>query len=64
MKCSHHPISDVVAMATARLHTILQIRSSQDPQELGYLFYSINKALNTAIDGECDWPPLNCGSHP
>lgn len=38
-------------MATARLHTILQIRTLQDPQELGYLFFSINKALNTAIEG-------------
>lgn len=52
MKCSHHPNPDVVAMATARLHTILQIRTSQDPHELGYLFFSINKALNTAIEGE------------
>lgn len=40
-------------MATARLHTILQIRTSQDPHELGYLFFSINKALNAAIDGKC-----------
>lgn len=52
MKCSHHPNPDVVAMATARLHTILQIRTSQDPHELGYLFFSINKALNTAIEGQ------------
>lgn len=51
MKCSHHPNPDIVAMATARLHTILQIRTLQDPQELGYLFFSINKALNTAIEG-------------
>lgn len=51
MKCSHHPNPDIVAMATAKLHTILQIRITQDPQELGYLFFSINKALNTAIEG-------------
>lgn len=52
MKCSHHPNPEIVAMATARLHTILQIRTSQDPQELSYLMYSINKALSTAIEGE------------
>lgn len=52
IKCSHHPNSDVVAMATAKLHSLLQSRASQDPKELGYLLFSINKALNSAIDGK------------
>lgn len=51
MKCSHHPNPEIVAMATARLHTILQNRTSQDPQELSYLMYSISKALTAAIEG-------------
>lgn len=50
LKCSHNPDPDIVAMATAKLHGILQTRNSQDPQEIGYLIYSINKALVGAID--------------
>lgn len=52
MKCSRHPNPEIVAMATARLHTVLQVRGSEDLPELGYLMFSINKALNTAIEGE------------
>lgn len=51
MKCSHHPNPDIVAMATAKLHTVLQVRASEDLHELGYLMFSINKALNAAIEG-------------
>lgn len=51
MKCSCHPNPEIVAMATAKLHTVLQIRATEDLQEFGYLMYSINKALNTAIEG-------------
>lgn len=54
LKCSHHPNSDIVAMATAKLHGLLQNRNAPDPQELGYLIYSINKALTTAIEGKDD----------
>lgn len=52
LKCSHHPNPEIVAMATAKLHALLQSRTSQDPQELSYLIFSINKALNSAIEGE------------
>lgn len=52
MKCSHHPNPEIVAMATAKLHTVLQLRPTEDLHELGYLMFSINKALNTAIEGE------------
>lgn len=52
MKLSHHPKPAIVAMATAKLHTILQARSSEDLHELGYLMFSINKALNTAIESK------------
>lgn len=51
LKCSHHPNPDIVAMATAKLHDILQNRAAPEPKELGYLMFSINKALNTAIEG-------------
>lgn len=51
MKCSHHPNPEIVAMATAKLHTVLQVRATEDLKELGYLMFSINKALNTAIEG-------------
>lgn len=51
MKCSHHPNPDIVAMATAKLHTVLQLRASEDLHELGYLMFSINKALTAAIEG-------------
>lgn len=52
LKCSHHPNPDIVAMATAKLHDILQNRAAPEPKELGYLMFSINKALNTAIEGK------------
>lgn len=52
LKCSHHPNPEIVAMATAKLHALLQSRTTQDPQELSYLIFSINKALNTAIEGK------------
>lgn len=51
MKCSCHPNAEIVAMATAKLHTVLQLRSTEDLHELGYLMFSINKALMTAIEG-------------
>lgn len=52
LKCSHHPNPNIVAMATAKLHTVLQVRATEDLQELGYLMFSINKALNAAIESE------------
>ncbi|XP_031626139.1 neurobeachin-like protein 1 isoform X2 [Contarinia nasturtii] len=50
MKCSRHPNPEIVAMATARLHTVLQVRATEDLHELGYLLFSINKTLNAAIE--------------
>lgn len=52
MKCSRHPNPEIVAMATAKLHTVLQVRASEDLHELGYLMFSINKALNAAIESK------------
>lgn len=52
MKCSCHPNPEIVAMATAKLHTVLQLRPTEDLHELGYLMFSINKALNTAIESK------------
>lgn len=52
LKCSQHKNPTIVAMATAKLHTILQVRSSESSYELGYLMFSINKALNAAIEGK------------
>ncbi|XP_037907722.1 neurobeachin-like protein 1 isoform X2 [Hermetia illucens] len=50
LKCSHHPNPGIVAMATAKLHGILQTRNSEEPTEMAYLLYSINKALDSAIE--------------
>ncbi|KAM7358806.1 neurobeachin-like protein 1 isoform 2-T3 [Cochliomyia hominivorax] len=50
LKCSHHPNPGVVAMATAKLHAILQCRTTENPSELAYLLFSINKALDNAIE--------------
>lgn len=52
LKCSHHPNPGIVAMATAKLHGILQTRNSEEPTEMAYLLYSINKALDSAIEGD------------
>lgn len=54
MKCSRHPNPEIVAMATAKLHTVLQVRATEDLHELGYLMFSINKALNAAIESESE----------
>lgn len=53
LKCSQHPNPEIVAMATAKLHTVLQVRATEDLPELSYLMFSINKALNAAIEGTC-----------
>ncbi|XP_011184852.2 neurobeachin-like protein 1 isoform X2 [Zeugodacus cucurbitae] len=50
LKCSYHPNPGVVAMATAKLHAILQSRHTEDPSELAYLLFSINRALDNAIE--------------
>ncbi|XP_058062662.1 neurobeachin-like protein 1 isoform X2 [Anopheles bellator] len=50
LKCSHNVNSDIVAMATAKLHALLQNRINQDPAEIGYLMYSLNQAICKAID--------------
>ncbi|XP_049530577.1 neurobeachin-like protein 1 isoform X2 [Anopheles darlingi] len=50
LKCSHNANSDIVAMATAKLHALLQNRINQDPAEIGYLMYSLNQAISNAIE--------------
>uniref|UniRef100_A0AAG5CUG9 DUF4704 domain-containing protein n=1 Tax=Anopheles atroparvus TaxID=41427 RepID=A0AAG5CUG9_ANOAO len=52
LKCSHNANSEIVAMATAKLHALLQNRTSQDPTEIGYLMYSLNQAMCSAIEVE------------
>ncbi|KFB43538.1 AGAP003395-PA-like protein [Anopheles sinensis] len=50
LKCSHNANSEIVAMATAKLHALLQNRINQDPAEIGYLMYSLNQAMCSAIE--------------
>uniref|UniRef100_A0A182K234 DUF4704 domain-containing protein n=1 Tax=Anopheles christyi TaxID=43041 RepID=A0A182K234_9DIPT len=50
LKCSHSANSEIVAMATAKLHALLQNRINQDPAEIGYLMYSLNQAMCNAIE--------------
>nr|XP_040227141.2 neurobeachin-like protein 1 isoform X2 [Anopheles coluzzii] len=50
LKCSHSANSEIVAMATAKLHALLQNRTNQDPAEIGYLMYSLNQAMCNAIE--------------
>uniref|UniRef100_A0A182N771 DUF4704 domain-containing protein n=1 Tax=Anopheles dirus TaxID=7168 RepID=A0A182N771_9DIPT len=50
LKCSHSANSEIVAMATAKLHALLQNRINQDPAEIGYLMYSLNQAMCSAIE--------------
>lgn len=49
LKLTSNPNSEIVAMATAKLHAILQSREIQSPKESGYLIYSLNKGLSMAI---------------
>lgn len=50
LKLIRSPNQDIVAMASARLHTLLQTRPHQPSKENAYLIYSLNSALITAID--------------
>lgn len=50
LKLTSNPNSDIVAMATAKLHALLQSRPIQSPKESGYLIYSLNQGLSTAIE--------------
>uniref|UniRef100_A0A336KCC2 CSON006833 protein n=1 Tax=Culicoides sonorensis TaxID=179676 RepID=A0A336KCC2_CULSO len=50
LKLTANPSSDIVAMATAKLHALLQSRQIQSPKESGYLIYSLNQGLSTAIE--------------
>lgn len=50
LKLVRSPNQDIVAMASARLHTLLQSRTHQVPKESAYLIYSLNSALTTAIE--------------
>lgn len=55
LKLSSNPNSEIVAMATAKLHAILQSRQLQSPKESGYLIFELNQGLSTAIrDGDPD----------
>lgn len=49
LKLIRSPNQDIVAMASARLHTLLQSRPQQ-PKENAYLIYSLHTALSTAIE--------------
>lgn len=52
LKCSKHPNPEIVAMATAKLHGLLQNRNSstQEPKEIAYLIYCLNETLSEAIE--------------
>lgn len=50
LKLTSNPNSDIVAMATAKLHALLQSRQIQSPKESAYLIYSLNQGLSTAIE--------------
>lgn len=55
LKLSSNPNAEIVAMATAKLHAILQSRQLQSPKESGYLIFKLNQGLSTAIrDGDPD----------
>ena len=51
LKCTHSSDASIVAMATAKLHAILQSRSTEDLSELGYLLFCMNRKLIKAIEG-------------
>uniref|UniRef100_A0A6B2EDM8 Putative lysosomal trafficking regulator lyst n=1 Tax=Phlebotomus kandelakii TaxID=1109342 RepID=A0A6B2EDM8_9DIPT len=50
IQCSHSSDPAIVAMATAKLHYILQCRSPSDVEEVGYLVFRLSGALENAIE--------------
>lgn len=51
LKCTHHSDPNVVAMATAKLHAVLQIRMNEEITELSFLLFTMNNSIINAIEG-------------
>lgn len=52
IQCSHNPDPAIVAMATAKLHYILQCHQLTNLEEIAYLLYKLNSALDNAMNGK------------
>lgn len=48
LTCANHSNPAIVAMATAKLHVILQTRVSEEASEMAFLLYSVNKLLESS----------------
>ena len=51
LKCAHHSDSSIVAMATAKLHAVLQSRPTEDINELSYLLFSMSRSIKNSLKG-------------
>lgn len=51
VKCSSSSCSELVAMASAKLHALLHTRQVTDVKEAAYLLYELNNTLQKAIEG-------------
>ncbi|KAL5292423.1 NBEAL1 family protein [Megaselia abdita] len=48
LTCANHSNPAIVAMATAKLHVILQTRVSEEASEMAFLLYSVNKLMESS----------------
>lgn len=52
LTCANHSNPAIVAMATAKLHVILQTRVSEEASEMAFLLCSVNKLLEDSENSE------------
>jgi hypothetical protein len=51
LSCSANSNLELCAMATAKLHALVQTRNMKDPEEGAYLLYLMNQIVQKAIKG-------------
>lgn len=51
LNCANSQNIEMCAMATAKLHSLLQTRSIKDMEEGGYMLYMVNKGITSTLQG-------------
>jgi hypothetical protein len=51
LSCSANSNLELCAMATAKLHALIQTRNMKDPEEGAYLLYLMNRIVQKTIKG-------------
>lgn len=52
LSCAANDNFDLCAIATAKLHALIQTRHMRDPEEGGYLLFVINRTIQKTIESK------------